>query len=1220
MRSGFIKALLLIALPLVVFAQDDDIVSRVIVVGDGGELTGGKHPVANAIAKYIDPSDEVSTVLFIGDNIYRHGLPDEEDANYKEKEDVLRKQVAPFFDHKARVYVVPGNHDWANGADVGWQNIKRQANWVEGLQKENIHFLPMDGCPGPEEVVINDSTLLVIMDSQWWLHPNSKPEENSDCECKTEAEVIVALRDVAYRNRDKQIIFASHHPFRSHGIHGGYYTFKQHIFPITDIYDKAYFPLPVIGSIYPIVRGQFGNVQDLMHPIYKHMVAEVEGALKDVPNVTFIAGHEHNLQLIEDNGWNYIVSGSGSKTERAKVKGDTKFAAVKNGFVEILYLRNGSQKVVFYEVISDETVVKLYESEIITKKSTIAESILTPAVPDIITADSVYAAVAPEYDSVGRVHRFLFGEHYRKVWATPVKMKVFRIEEEQGGLKVIKRGGGQQTKSLRLEDKNGKQWVLRTVQKDPVKALPSNLKSTVAKPIVQDQISAANPYAPVTIPDMATALGIPHADPQTVYVPDDAALGIYRHDFANTVCLFEEREPVKEDKTYSTFKVLDKLEDDNDNVIDERAVLRARMLDLLIGDWDRHEDQWRWVKREEGEQNIFSPVPRDRDQVYFISTGVIPYIAGRNWVMPKFQGFDERIKNVNGFMFNARHFDRYFLNSLDESVWRAVISDIQTKLTDEVIEDAIHHLPDTIYQQVGERITHDLKARRDDLMHQGLKYYRFLSKSVDIPASDKQDKFDIVYLPNGDVKIEVRKINKRGLLEHVTFSRVIDHKITKEVCLYGRGGKDVFKVSGAKRSNIRVRMIGGGKRDEFSIADSIRNKRRIFVYDRADKKNDLPDRSLARIKTSDNNSINDYNGKAFEYDKLMPLVTGGYNLDDGILLGGGVMYMKQGFRKEPYAAKHSFMLGRAFATDAGFIRYKSDIVDVFGKFDLNIDFNYRAPDNTANFFGLGNETEFVKFSDPVIKYYRARYNFSDANISLKYALHKHIDAFVGVVGQYYNVDDREDNEGRYVELYRAQNLNNGNDIYRQRWFTGAYTGFEIDTRNSKIVPVRGMHWLTTITGVQQIDGDHISYGQVKSELSVLLSFSRYPKVIIGNRIGAGFTVGDMPNYFQMFYIGGQGSLMGYRKNRFAGNAMMYNNLEVRVRLFDFASYLFPGTVGLIGFNDVGRVWLRNESSQKWHMGYGGGIFVIPAQTIVVNGILGYSEDGLLPYISLGFRF
>lgn len=1217
MKLSRFSTLLLLLIPFVSFSQvDEEVVARVIIVGDGGELTNGKHPVADAISKHVTVADDKTTILFIGDNIYRHGLPDEEEDVYSAKEDVLRKQVSPFFDHKANVYVVPGNHDWANGANVGWTNIKRQGNWITNLQKKNIHFLPMDGCPGPNEVNIDDSTLLVIMDSQWWLHPNDKPEENSDCECKTEGEVVVALQDIAYRNRDKRIIFASHHPFRSHGIHGGYYTFKQHIFPITDVYDKAYFPLPIIGSIYPIVRGEFGNIQDLMHPIYKHMISEVEDAFKGVPNVTFVAGHEHNLQLIEDKGWNYIVSGSGSKTER--VKDNTLFAAVKNGFAEILYLKDGKQKIVFYEVDTDKTIKKLYEKDIVYKQRSIAKQHSPSAPTNVITTDSVYAAIAPEYDSVGRFHRFMFGEHYRKIWATPVKMKVFRVTEEHGGLTVIKRGGGQQTKSLRLQDEDGKQWVLRTVQKDPVKALPSNLKSTVAKPIVQDQISAANPYAPVTVPDLATAIGVPHANPQIVYVPDDTALGIYRHDFANTVCLFEEREPVSDGKTYSTFSVLDKLEDDNDNIIDERAVLRARMLDLLIGDWDRHEDQWRWEKRKEGERNIYSPIPRDRDQVYFISTGVIPYIAGRNWVMPKFQGFDKRIKNVNGFMFNARHFDRYFLNSLDESVWEEVIKDIQAKLTDEVIDNALLNLPDTIYSQIGKRIATDLKARRNSLMRQGLKYYRFLSKSVDVPASDKEDKFVVVYLPNGDVKVEVRKINKKGELEHITYSRVLDHTITNEVCLYGRGGKDVFNISGVKQSKIRVRMIGGGKHDQFNIADSVRNKRKIYVYDRSDKKNDLPNSDKARIKTSDKNSINDYNGKAFQYDKLMPLVTGGYNLDDGILLGGGVMYMKQGFRKDPYAAKHSFLFGRAFATDAGFINYKGDMVDLLGKFDLNVTFNYRAPDNTANFFGLGNETEFVKFSDPVIKYYRARYNFSDAHVSLKYALHKHIDAFVGVIGQYYNVDDREDNEGRYIELYRAQTTSN--DVYSQRWFSGAYTGFEIDTRNSKIVPVRGMHWLTTLTGVQQINGAGITYGQLKSELSVLLSFSRYPKIVIGNRVGAGVTIGDMPNYFQMYYIGGQGSLMGYRKNRFAGNAMLYNNFELRVKLFDFASYLFPGSVGLIGFNDIGRVWLKNENSQKWHAGYGGGIFVIPAETIVVNGVLGYSEEGLLPYISLGFRF
>jgi len=115
----------------------------------------------------------------------------------------------------------------------------------------------------------------------------------------------------------------------------------------------------------------------------------------------------------------------------------------------------------------------------------------------------------------------MVGEHYRKLWATPVTVKVFHLEKEQGGLKILKKGGGSQTKLLRLEDKNGTQWVLRTIQKYPERSLPSRLKETIAKTIMQDQIAATNPFASLTVPILAQAADIPHSNPQIVYVPFD---------------------------------------------------------------------------------------------------------------------------------------------------------------------------------------------------------------------------------------------------------------------------------------------------------------------------------------------------------------------------------------------------------------------------------------------------------------------------------------------------------------------------------------------------------------------------------------------------------------------------------------------------------------------------------------------------------------------------
>ncbi|GAB3821382.1 hypothetical protein GCM10028895_23430 [Pontibacter rugosus] len=85
--------------------------------------------------------------------------------------------------------------------------------------------------------------------------------------------------------------------------------------------------------------------------------------------------------------------------------------------------------------------------------------------------------------------------------------------------------------------------------------------------------------------------------------------------------------------------------------------------------------------------------------------------------------------------------------------------------------------------------------------------------------------------------------------------------------------------------------------------------------------------------------------------------------------------------------------------------------------------------------------------------------------------------------------------------------------------------------------------------------------------------------------------------------------------------MLYHNIELRFKLFDFNSFLFPGSVGMIGFNDVGRVWSDNgDDDGGWHDGFGGGLYISPAELILIHGVVGFSEDGVLPYFSVGFRF
>lgn len=829
--------------------------------------------------------------------------------------------------------------------------------------------------------------------------------------------------------------------------------------------------------------------------------------------------------------------------------------------------------------------------------------------------DSITVSIAPEYDKVSKAHRLLFGESYRKLWAAPVRVRVFHLEREKGGLMITGKGGGLQTKSLRLTDTSGREWVLRSIQKYPERALPAKLKATIAKDILQDQVVTGHPYAALTVPPFAEALGIPHANPEIVFVPDDTALGEYRKDFANSVLLFEEREPFGANTDRSE-KAQRKLQENNDAGADQKMVLRARLLDIFLGDWDRHEDQWRWDKKTDGNETLYIPLPRDRDKVYYNTSGIFPWLLSRQSLKSNLQGFRKDIRDIKGYNFNNRYFDRYFLIQLGEDDWNREIDDLQNLLTDSLIKTSIKLLPDTIYSLSSRKIINTLIARRSMLRKEALKYYHFISKTIDIPASDKKEFFEIDQKPDKNISVTIYKIKKDAAKGKVIYNRSFDHNITKEIRLYGFAGNDVFSITGAKKSSIKVRMIGGAGKDSFYVDTNIDNKRKLYVYDRFGENNILPDHYHARIRTSIDSAINDYDNHNFKYDKFGPSLSLQYNLDQGFLYRGGFLYEKHGFRKEPFAEKHLFVANYATERESFMFTYYGYLTRVISNNDISINVVSRGPKNVANFFGIGNETEFNKKGEDAMSYYRNRYDYLTGDVRLHKRLTKSLEANGGIAAQYYT-SSSQNNTSRFFKSFNT--LHPEENVFSNRFLAGVIAGAEVNTRDNSAMPSKGIYWNTEITGMKQLNADKKAYGQLTTQFSLYIPVFNDSNIVIANRVGWGTTVGE-PSFFQHMQLGGVHNLRGFHTNRFTGRSIFYHNADLRFKLLDFDSYLLPGTIGIVGFNDVGRVWAPAESSDKWHHGYGGGIYIVPAELILVQAVVGHSVEGTLPYISIGFSF
>jgi hypothetical protein len=337
--------------------------ATIVLIGDAGQLAKGKHPVVDAVKRQI-PFNNKTTVIYLGDNLYEKGFPFPLQSNYYSAKAPLDAQIHIADNSDAHVYLVPGNHDWDKGGRGGYQSILRAQAYIDSIGGDRVKMFPRNACPGPVAVNISNDIVLLMMDSEWWLHEYEKPGTASVCAYKTKEAVLAELTEIVKRNSNKLVLIALHHPLITHGPHGGNFTLRQHLFPLADAFKYFYLPLPVIGSAYTFVRKLFRNRQDLAHPLYQEVIRGIETAVRGHSNVVFLSGHEHTLQHIRENGLNFIVSGSGSKTSTVCRKANTLFASGKNGFGVLQLYKNGQLRLSFYSV-KNKSVEQVYTGSVL---------------------------------------------------------------------------------------------------------------------------------------------------------------------------------------------------------------------------------------------------------------------------------------------------------------------------------------------------------------------------------------------------------------------------------------------------------------------------------------------------------------------------------------------------------------------------------------------------------------------------------------------------------------------------------------------------------------------------------------------------------------------------------------------------------------------------------------------------------------------------------------
>ncbi|MGB3465420.1 MAG: hypothetical protein WBA74_09120 [Cyclobacteriaceae bacterium] len=829
--------------------------------------------------------------------------------------------------------------------------------------------------------------------------------------------------------------------------------------------------------------------------------------------------------------------------------------------------------------------------------------------------DTVVAAAGKSYQASG-FKRFFWGDHYRDVWVEPVAIPILNLDQLKDGLEVIKQGGGMQTYSLKLKGGDGKLYAIRSIQKNPKPVIPKAVRETFVSDLVQDQISAAHPYGAFILPSLASAAEIYHTNPRLYYLPKNDNLEEFEQKFGNMVVMLEEDadEDWSQKKSFGytenaigTEKLLEELLDENEDYVDQHFFARARLFDMIIGDWDRHEGQWRWGEFEdENDNKYYRPIPEDRDNVFFKFDGFFPYWLSRKWSFRNLRTYHYDIKDIKGLNFNARYIDRRLLTGLSRQDWVEQAEKLKENLTDEKIRSAVETWPQEIFDISGEEIIAKIKYRRDRITDIANEYYEVLADQVIVFGSDEEEFFEIERTENGAI-VSMYDLSD-GEKDELLYKREFFSKETDEVIIYGYGGEDKYNVTGKSTDGIKLRLIGGEDIDKYTDQSSVRGlTNKTIIYDQKDS--EIEDSEETRELVDSRLDLYKFDKSSFKYDVLAPVISFGYNVDDGVFIGGGFKLVNHGFGKEQFKASQRFEANVSTRTNIFNINYDLELTDVVGSGEFVFRAVVNAPNFRSNFFGLGNETEQVFDRD----YYNYRINEMTFFPGLKF-------------GDEYN----SATFGMVYERYKLSNLSDfmqeseTNFSTEARNFVGFRFASSVGNLDSKRVTRKGALWSTEMTLFNNLSEDNSNFSTLNSELKLFTTIDK-TYTTFATRIGGAHTIGNVP-FFKASRLGGNrglnitGNLRGMVRDRFSGRTSLYQNLEIRQLLGKSSTYLANFAYGFNVFFDYGRVWQPEESSDVWHNSKGAGIWVALFYNWTITASYADSDVGNSVDVQLKFLF
>ena len=1047
-------------------------------------------------------------------------------------------------------------------------------------------------CPQPKVYEVNDMNVIIAYNTNWFLSRDVQQKaKDQDCKVFNEENFYEELESLIEENASKNIVLLSHHTLASNSSLNGKNLWR---------YDL----IPFIGNLYASYRRHIGNKNDMVSDKYKRYLKNVK-SITTKSNIIAITGHDFVTSNYKQNNTNYININSGNKNYR--LNEGTKDALYQSNlpsYIKLNYNDNYSE-IIFVNSVKNDTL------RINSPKQKTLQKIESNS-PTVPLKDSIAVVASSKYKNT-KLRKILMGSGYRKAWSTPVKAPYLHLKNKN--LIPYERGGGLQTKSIKLNGENRKKYAFRTLDKEPEKSLNEILRKSIYRNVIQELITTMHPYAPLVAHELIKETNILHIKPELYVMSPNQPLMNGYEEFDNKIGTLEEKPKGKKkerkgymdaDKIVSSFQLLSKLISNSEHRIDKMAYARARVFDMYIGDWDRHEDNWKWAMVKENKKRKYIPIPKDRDHVFSKWTGLIPRVT--DYFIPNAENFGSNFGNLKQLNFKAYHLDRQLGSELTSQDWQNAAEYIKSTMTDTIINSAIQAFPKEVREFYANEITEKLKSRKKDLNRAVNEHYNNISQQVDVVGTNEKDLFEIVRKSDGAVLVNVYNTNKSYEKKSLFYTRKFDRETTDKIYCYGLNSKDYFNISGISDESIKVYIVGGDDTDIiYDVSKVKKQKKYTVVYDSSNGDSTYSRYNTLKIKKPKRKAYYEPYARNQNNSFLIPSIRNSSGNGWGADIS--LNYIIQGYNKPNYA--HQLKTNLRYFPEIGAYRIGANyqyrhllgLQDFVARLSVSDEY-----DIFPFYYGIGSLTEFDNEAREDGRY-RIDYDYARLEAGLSRIFYQKSIYETTIFSEYHRIEAEK----------RSQI--NINELPDKQFFIGLKSELNIDFTDRTKYPTDGNKLMSKIEA--RLSDTSIATANFTTELSYYKTINTGFCTTLAVKFGGQASLGDA-NFYHLSSLGSNVGLRGYTRNRFLDKNAAYYNTELRWKLGTLYTPLIQMEVGTFLLHDSGKVW--NEtltfSNSEWKKSFGVGIFIAPYSTdyAITYALIRSDDNFLYSQFQLGFSF